>query len=57
MVQTGGLLAVIGARSNFGNTFKPVESNIYSICSKFPDATNGIEILFDGELRVHLMDG
>ena len=36
---------------------KAPEINIYSACSIFPDPDNGIEVLFDGEIGVHLMDG
>ena len=56
MVHTGGLFTVIGNRPANVKS-EEAEINIYSICSKFPDSDSGDEIAFDGEIRVHLMDG
>ena len=55
MVKTGGLFTLIGKRQSAAPAEKP-EENKYSVCSKFPDSS-GPEIVFDEELRVHLMDG
>ena len=56
MVQTGGLIALINSKPGSTKMLVP-ETNIYSICSKFPGPDSSIEIFFDGEIRVYLMDG
>ena len=55
MVHTGGLFTVIGKKP-VNEQPKVPEINIYSVCSKFPDS-GSLEMLFDAEIRIYLMDG
>ena len=55
MVKTGGLFVVINRRPSQIGAAIAADTNKYSICSKFPESES--DILFDGDLKVHLMDG
>ena len=53
MVKTGGIFTLIGKHKSRAASQQSEEKK-YAICSIFPEES---DIVFDGELRVHLMDG
>ena len=52
-MKTGGIFTLIGKHKSRAASQQSEEKK-YAICSIFPEES---DIVFDGELRVHLMDG